>query len=182
MASPPKRCMARARNMTSTASGMDDTASEGVGVSVFRAMAWCYTAAKIAKGEGRDKSKTRFSDLAMPNRILSKVKPKIGKGACRDKPERRFCFSAVIRLRHAAVCGDCSRSGWHACRGSFPRWMNLFCRRAFCLMRRIKTWRMMDGFGKFFLFLYRTRHAEYNACNMRATWLLRTWSFGMAVL
>ena len=41
--------------------------------------------AKIVKAESRDKSKTPFSDLVMPRRILFKTKSKTVKAESRDK-------------------------------------------------------------------------------------------------
>lgn len=41
--------------------------------------------AKIGKAEGRNKSKTPFSDLVMPRRILFKTKSKIVKAEGRGK-------------------------------------------------------------------------------------------------
>ena len=46
--------------------------------------------AKIVKAESRNKSKTPFSDLVMPRRILFKTKSKIVKAESRDKSKTPF--------------------------------------------------------------------------------------------
>ena len=50
---------------------------------------YCFVIAKIVKAEGKGKSKTQFSDLTFPRRMLSKTKSKIEAGR-RGKSKTQF--------------------------------------------------------------------------------------------